>query len=124
MIFSSSVKLGSYSDTLGIVLAEEQPYILQFTPGIINEKQINIRIVKLRCINSAPISWSHIKNTTVVLTILTFKHILCLHLMYAEIAWVPVSSGTQVQLQVILDPDYLPDYLSVSYDYGWVYHCK
>ena len=34
----------------------------------------------------------------------------------AEVAW--VSSGTQVQPQVILDPDYLPDYLSVSYDYG------
>ena len=35
--------------------------------------------------------------------------------------WVPEdtrSSGTQVQPQVILDPDYLPDYLSVSYDYG------
>ena len=38
--------------------------------------------------------------------------------MYAEVAWVLVSSGTQVQTQVILDPDYLPDYLSVSYDYG------
>ena len=25
--------------------------------------------------------------------------------------------GTQVQLQIILDPDYLRDYLSVSYDY-------
>ena len=25
--------------------------------------------------------------------------------------------GTQVQPQVILDPDYLSDYLSVSYDY-------
>ena len=37
--------------------------------------------------------------------------------MYAELAWVLVSSGTQVQPQVILDPDYLPDYLSVSYDY-------
>ena len=36
--------------------------------------------------------------------------------MYAEVAWVLVSSGTQVQPQVILDPDYLPDYLSVSYD--------
>ena len=33
--------------------------------------------------------------------------------MYAEIAWVLVSSGTQV----ILDPDYLSDYLSDSYDY-------
>ena len=38
--------------------------------------------------------------------------------MYAEIAWVLVFSGTQVQPQIILDPDYLPDYLSVSYDYG------
>ena len=38
--------------------------------------------------------------------------------MYAEIAWVLVFSGTQVQPQVILDPDYLPDYLSVFYDYG------
>ena len=33
--------------------------------------------------------------------------------MYAEIAWVLVFSGTQVQPHVILDPDYLPDYLSV-----------
>ena len=38
--------------------------------------------------------------------------------MYAEIAWVLVSSGTQVQPQVMLNPDYLPGYLSVSYDYG------
>ena len=38
--------------------------------------------------------------------------------MYAEIAWVLVFWGTQVQPQVILDPDYLPDYLSVSYDYA------
>ena len=38
--------------------------------------------------------------------------------MYAEVAWVLVSSGTQVQPQIILDPNYLPDYLSVSYDYG------
>ena len=37
--------------------------------------------------------------------------------MYAELAWVLLSSGTQVQPQIILDPDYLPDYLSVSYDY-------
>ena len=29
-----------------------------------------------------------------------------------------VSLGAQVQPQVILDPDYLPDYFSVSYDYG------
>ena len=38
--------------------------------------------------------------------------------MYAEVAWVLVSSGTQVHPEVILDPDYLSDYLSVSYDYG------
>ena len=73
-------------------------------------------MIKLRCI-SAPKSWPDVKNT-VVLTVLTFRHIQCLHLMYAEVAWVLVSSRTQVQPQVILDPDYLPDYLSVSYDYG------
>ena len=28
-----------------------------------------------------------------------------------------VSSGTQVQPQIIFDPDFLPNYLSVSYDY-------
>ena len=53
-----------------------------------------------------------------VLTILTFRHIQCLHLMYAEVAWVLVSSGNQVQPQIILDPDYFKDYLSVSYDYA------
>ena len=47
---------------------------------------------------------------TAVLTILTFRHIKCLHLMYAEVACVLVSLGNQVQPQVILDPDYLPDY--------------
>ena len=52
-----------------------------------------------------------------VLTILTFRHIQCLHLMYAEVAWVQVSSGTEVQPQIMLDPDYFPDYLSISYDY-------
>ena len=48
--------------------------------------------------------------STVVLTILNFRHIYCLHLIYAEVAWALVSTGTQVQSQVILDPDYLPDY--------------
>ena len=33
-------------------------------------------------------------------------------LMYAKVTWVLVSSGTQVQPQVILDTEYLPDYLS------------
>ena len=39
--------------------------------------------------------------------------------MYAEVAWALVFSGTQVQLQTILDPDYLPDYLSIFYDYDF-----
>ena len=39
--------------------------------------------------------------------------------MYAEVALVLVSSGTQVQPQIILDPDYLPDYLSLSDSYGF-----
>ena len=55
----------------------------------------------------------HIKNTVVFI----FQHIQCLHLMNSEVAWVLVSSGTQVQPQIILDLDYLPDYLSDSYDY-------
>ena len=37
--------------------------------------------------------------------------------MSSEVTWVLLSSGTQVQLQIILKPDYLPDYLSISYDY-------
>ena len=60
--------------------------------------------------SSAPKIWSHVN--TVDLTILTFWHIQCLRLMYAEVAWVLLSSETQVQLEVILDPDYLPDCLS------------
>ena len=39
------------------------------------------------------------------------------NMMYPEVAWVLVSSGTQVQPKIILDTDYLPDSLSVSYDY-------
>ena len=39
--------------------------------------------------------------------------------MHSEVAWVQVFSGTQVQPQIILEPDYLPDYISVSYDYGF-----
>ena len=74
-------------------------------------------MIKLKCI-SAPRSWSHVNNT-VVLTILTFQHIQCLHLMYPEIAWVLVPSGIQVQPQILPDPRYLPDYLSVSYDYDF-----
>ena len=79
-----------------------------------------IRLIKLRCF-SAPISWSHIKNT-VVLPILIFRHTQWLHLMYVEISWVLVSSRNQVHAQVILDPDYLPGYLSVSYDNVYMFH--
>ena len=38
-------------------------------------------------------------------------------MIYSEVAWVLVSSETQVQPQITLEPDYLPDYISVSYDY-------
>ena len=61
-----------------------------------------------------------ILNNTVVLTILTFQHIQYLHLMYAKVAWVLVSSGTQVQPQIMPDPDYLPDCLSISYDHAYM----
>ena len=37
--------------------------------------------------------------------------------MNFEVTWVLVSLGTQVHLQIIHYLDYLPDYLSVSYDY-------
>ena len=56
----------------------------------------------------------HIQNTVVLI----FWH-KCLHLMKFEVAWVLVSSGAQVQLQIILVPDYLPDYFSVSYNQGY-----
>ena len=35
--------------------------------------------------------------------------------LHSEVAW--VYSGTQTQRQITFDLDYLPDYLSVSYDY-------
>ena len=54
----------------------------------------------------------HINNTVVLI----FRHIQCLCLMYSEVAWTLESWGTQVQPRIILDPDYLPGYLSVSYD--------
>ena len=43
----------------------------------------------------------------------------CLHLMYFEAAWGLVSPKAQVFPQIILNPDCLPNYLSVSCDYGW-----
>ena len=36
--------------------------------------------------------------------------------MYYKVARLLVSSEFQVQSQIILDIDYLPDYISVSYD--------
>ena len=54
-------------------------------------------------------------NDAVVLTILWLSSIL----IYAEI-WALISSRTQVQTQIILEPDYLPDYPSVSYDNGFI----
>ena len=42
--------------------------------------------------------------------------------MNSKVAWVLVSSGNQVQPQIILDPDFLPDYLSVYYDYDLNYY--
>ena len=39
-------------------------------------------------------------------------------MIYSEVVWVLVFSKTQIRLQIILNPDYLPDYLSVSYDCG------
>ena len=51
----------------------------------------------------------HIKNTT----ILIFRHIQASHLMYSEVAWLLLSSETQVQPQIILDLGYL----SVFCDY-------
>ena len=55
----------------------------------------------------------HRKNTSALI----FNNMQCLHLMYPEVDWVLVSSRTQIQSQMILDPDYLPDYFFVSHDY-------
>ena len=37
--------------------------------------------------------------------------------MYSDLAWVPLSLGTQVQTQIILELNCFTDCLSVSYDY-------
>ena len=36
--------------------------------------------------------------------------------MYSEVAWVLVFSANQVQLEIKLNLDYLPDYHVISYD--------
>lgn len=60
---------------------------------------------------SAPRSWSH-ENTVVLI----LRDDNCFHLTNSEVTWVLVYSGTQVQSHVILDPGYLPEYFSFSYD--------
>ena len=55
----------------------------------------------------------HIKNVVAII----FPHILDLQLMNSDVDWGLVSSGTQVQRQIIFDTDDFPDYLLVSYDY-------
>ena len=59
----------------------------------------------------------HINN--IYIAVLIFRQVQCLHLMNSEVVWVPVPSASQVQPQIIRDPGYLPDYLSVSYDYAF-----
>ena len=49
----------------------------------------------------------NIKNAVILIS----WPIQSLNFIYPEGAWVLVSSGTQVQLQKLIDPDYLPDYL-------------
>ena len=64
----------------------------------------------------------HIKNRNVLI----FPRIICLHLMYSEVAWVLSSSATQVKSQIRFDPYYFLDYLAVSYGYvttQWFYFC-
>ena len=56
-------------------------------------------------------------NNTVILI---FRYFQCLHLVYSEVAWVLVSSGTELQKHTILELKYFPNYLSVSYDYDYM----
>ena len=49
---------------------------------------------------------------------LIFRHIQCWYLINSEVAWVLVSLGTQVHTEMIIDPDYLPEYFFASYAYA------
>ena len=62
--------------------------------------------------------FGHINNTVDLI----FRYFQCLHLMHSEVVWLLVFSGTQFQPQIILQPDYLPDCFSVSYDYAVHFH--
>ena len=55
----------------------------------------------------------HIKNIVVLLVL----HLHCLYVMFSEVAWVLVPSKTQVHPRIILDLDYISDYLSNFFDY-------
>ena len=44
--------------------------------------------------------------------------------MKSEVTWVLVSSESHVRLQIKPNPDYLSDYLSISYDYATVFDTK
>ena len=46
----------------------------------------------------------------IITVVLIFPHV-------SEVVWILVSSETQVRPQMTLDRDYLPGYLSISYDY-------
>ena len=59
----------------------------------------------------------HVKNK-VVLHLCLLDALFYIYLMHSEVAWILVSSGTQVQPQIVIDPGHFADYLSVSYDYG------
>ena len=56
-----------------------------------------------------------IKNTVVLI----FRHIECLHVMNFPMDWEWVSSKNQVLRGILLDPGYLPDYLSVLMTMLW-----
>ena len=52
-------------------------------------------------------------NNAILLIFWYFQCLRCIA-MYSEVGVLLVSSGTQVQPQVVLEPNYLPYYLSVS----------
>ena len=53
----------------------------------------------------------HIKYTVVLI----FLRIHYLHLMYSEVAWILLFLGTQVQPEILLDPNKLPSRLSFRF---------
>ena len=86
-----------YSVNPGILLDEEQLYVAQFTQGIINW---NHRLISEQWNKdiSIPRGWSHTKNVV----ILVLPYIQSLYLIFSEVSWVLVPSGTHVRPQIIL----------------------